>query len=165
MRYIIIVLMLCSCDSSEIKAFSVPSYPHYLKTADAFVGMHERGNRNELKQLLKVDPVSYEWCAAFVNATLRVNDIPGSDSVSEHPLMARSFLTWGESVDEPRLGDIVVFPRGNQGWQGHVGFFINSKVVDGKTYYIILGGNQDDTVSYDSYLASKAIDIRRLPNT
>jgi hypothetical protein len=61
----------------------------------------------------------------------------------------------------PEFGDIVVFPRGNQGWQGHVGFYIETVQVDGIDHYVILGGNQKNKVSYDLYPASKAIAIRR----
>ena len=162
MRYILLPLLLCACESSVTQPFKIPSYPRYLKTADAFVGMTEIEDRQILSEFLKVDPVQYEWCAAFVNASLHVNDVPGSESVNDFPLMARSFLFWGESVEEPKLGDIVIFPRGNEGWQGHVGFYINTTVVDGESFYVILGGNQDDSVSYALYPASKAIDIRRL---
>lgn len=92
---------------------------------------------------------------------LRVNSVPGSESVNENPLLARSFLDWGEPVDEPILGDIVVFPRGNSGWQGHVGFYIMTDTIDDVTYYVILGGNQDNMVTYDSYPAASALSIRR----
>lgn len=110
---------------------------------------------------MKIDPVRYEWCAAFVNASLYVNGVPGSESVSNYPLTARSFLQWGEGVENPRLGDIIIFPRGNQGWQGHVGFYINTQEVNGVLYYVILGGNQDNEVSYELYPANKALGIRR----
>jgi len=154
--------LLSACDTPQtVVAQPYPTYPEYLKTADAFVGFDEKDNRAELRQFMKLDPVRYEWCAAFVNASLYVNGVPGSESVSNYPLTARSFLQWGEEVDKPRLGDIVIFPRGNQGWQGHVGFYINKQEVNGILYYVILGGNQDDEVSYELYPASKALGIRR----
>lgn len=162
MRILIPLVFLCACGityTEEPKAQF--SYPNYLITADAFVGFHEKTNRAELKQFMNIDPTRYEWCAAFVNATLYVNKVPGSESVSEHPLMARSFLTWGEGVEEPRLGDIVIFPRGNAGWQGHVGFYIRTVKRDNIDYYVILGGNQDNAVSYELYPASKALGVRR----
>ena len=161
-KLLIPLLFLCACDIPQTtNARPINSYPSYLKTADAFVGFNENENRTELRQFMKVDPVRYEWCAAFVNATLYVNGVPGSESVSEHPLMARSFLDWGVAVEEPRLGDIVIFPRGSQGWQGHVGFYIRTVERDGKSYYVILGGNQDNEVSYDLYPANKRLGIRR----
>ena len=128
-------------------------------TAQNYIGLQERQDRKVLRELTGVDPVRTEWCAAFVNAVLEVDGIPGSDSVSENPLMARSFLNWGETVDpkDIRRGDIVVFPRGNQGWQGHVGFFVEER--DGQ--WVILGGNQQNEVRYDLYEARRAIGVRR----
>jgi uncharacterized protein (TIGR02594 family) len=128
-------------------------------TAQPFVGLQERQDRTELRELTGVDPVRTEWCAAFVNAILEIDGIPGSDSVSDYPLTARSFLSWGEPVDpeDIRRGDIVVFPRGTQGWQGHVGFFVEER--NGR--WLILGGNQSNEVRYDFYSPNKALGIRR----
>ena len=134
-----------------------------LYSAAYHLGLEEQENRQELKRVLGVDPVNTEWCAAFVNAILSLNDIPGSESVSDYPLTARSFMKWGVAVDTPQVGDIVVFPRGNSSWQGHVGFFVKPYKYQGIDYYLILGGNQDNSVSYDFYPASKAIAIRRRP--
>jgi len=75
--------------------------------------------------------------------------------------MARSFLTYGDPVDEPRLGDIVIFSRGDP-WQGHVAFYMATRVIEGKEVIIVLGGNQKDMVSYDSYPSSRVVGIRRL---
>ena len=58
-------------------------------------------------------------------------------------------------------GDIVVFPRGNQGWQGHVGFYVQTQVHNGKEYWLILGGNQDNKVRYDLFPVNRVIGIRR----
>jgi uncharacterized protein (TIGR02594 family) len=132
-----------------------------VMTAQPYVGLQERQNRSELKELTGVDPVRIEWCAAFVNAILELDGIPGSDSVSNYPLTARSFLSWGNKV-EPELiqrGDIVVFPRGNAGWQGHVGFFVEEQ----NGQWVILGGNQENSVRYDVFEPARAIGIRRYP--
>lgn len=131
-----------------------------VNTAERYIGLQERQNRAEIKELVGVDPVRTEWCAAFVNAILEKDSIPGSESVSDNPLMARSFLNWGERVDsvDVRRGDIVVFPRGNEGWQGHVGFYVET---DNDGRWIILGGNQDNTVSYAVYSPAQALGIRR----
>ena len=77
------------------------------------------------------------------------------------PLMARSFLSWGLPVDIPEAGDLVIFPRGNSDWKGHVGFYLSSVKRNGKEYYRILGGNQNNAVSIDLYPAKKALGIRR----
>ena len=130
-----------------------------VDTAQPFIGLQERQDRREIKELVGVDPVRTEWCAAFVNAILEIDGIPGSESVSDNPLMARSFLSWGEAVDpaDIRKGDVVVFPRGTQGWQGHVGFFVQEQ--DGR--WVILGGNQQNEVRYDLYNPERALGIRR----
>lgn len=132
--------------------------------AKFFVGYDERKDRQALRDLTGVDPVKTEWCAAFVNAILNLEGIPGSESVSDNPLLARSFLDWGEPVlrEEIQRGDIVIFPRGSAGWQGHVGFYINTVIDEsGQEQWRILGGNQDNTVSYALYSPRKAIGVRR----
>ena len=140
--------------------------PDVVATAGSMLGMNEQNNRWELRTLLGVDPVRTEWCAAFVNMVLEMNKIPGSDSVSNNPLMARSFMNWGTAVSKENIkrGDIVVFPRGRQGWQGHVGFYVETMYIDGVEYYAILGGNQEDnSVSLNLYPAKRALAIRREP--
>ena len=131
-----------------------------ILNAQQFIGLEEKHNRQEIMDLVGVDPVRTEWCAAFVNAILEINGMPGSESVSENPLLARSFLKWGNSINPQDIqkGDIVVFPRGNSQWKGHVGFYVG-RSTDGK--YIILGGNQDNSVRYDLYDPKKALGIRR----
>jgi uncharacterized protein (TIGR02594 family) len=132
-------------------------------TAYNYYGLDERNDRQELKDYTGVDPVRTEWCAAFVNSVLNESGILGSESVSDVPLMARSFLKWGQPVikEDIQPGDLVIFPRGNQGWQGHVGFYLQTLVKDGIEYYLILGGNQSNKVSIELFRASKALDIRR----
>ena len=134
-------------------------------TAQEYIGLSERQDRAELRELTGVDPIRTEWCAAFVNAVLEIDGIPGSDTVSANPLMARSFLTWGNRVEKSDItrGDIVVFPRGNQGWQGHVGFYVETRIKNGREYWVILGGNQSNQVRYDLYPANRALGIRRWP--
>jgi len=125
-----------------------------------FLDYTEKEDRSELKELTGVDPVRIEWCAAFANAILEKSGIP-SNKDHKYPLTARAFLDWGVSVDKPMMGDIVVFPRGSQGWQGHVGFYVKEQTIDGVLYYYILGGNQKNSVRVDLYRADKAIGIRR----
>lgn len=126
-----------------------------------YVGLHERTDRQELKAAMGIDPVRTEWCAAFVNVVLNESGIPGSESVSEYPLMARSFLKWGIEADEPKPGDVVVFPRGRNSWEGHVGFYLSTVEIDGVEYYNILGGNQSNSVNIGQYRADRALGIRR----
>ena len=137
-------------------------------TAQPYIGLQERQDRSELRELVGVDPVRTEWCAAFVNAVLEIDGIPNlNDQTNYPPLMARSFLYWGERVetDDIQRGDIVVFPRGNEGWKGHVGFYVETQIIDDKEYWVILGGNQNNEVRYDMFRPRRALGVRRYINT
>ena len=168
-KYVLFIasFLLTACaeldDAFADSVFNKSSETNSVITAQPYIGLEERIHRQELKELLDVDPVRTEWCAAFVNAVLELDGIPGSDSISDVPLMARSFLKWGNKVEPADIqrGDIVVFPRGNQGWQGHVGFFVDKQIVNGKEIWIILGGNQKNEVRYDFYSPNRALGIRR----
>ncbi|MCD4737613.1 MAG: TIGR02594 family protein [Bacteroidales bacterium] len=56
------------------------------------------------------------WCSAFVNWCMEASGIEGTNSA-----WARHWLFWGEPVNNPVRGCVVVFKRGTG---GHVGFFI-----------------------------------------
>lgn len=140
-----------------------------IQIAEMFLGFTENNNRSELKQFMNIDPRLIEWCAAFVNSVLKANNLPGSETVSNNPLLARSFLEWGDPVDhknkDPMPGDVVIFPRGRASWQGHVGFYVETVDIDGKTYWRILGGNQKNSVSIELYDPKRAIAVRRYQYT
>lgn len=170
--YISLVLLFSACTVPSIGLEynnGKPSNEIRLSTtnpafkAASYLGYTERTHRAELREFTGVDPVRTEWCAAFVNSVLNESGIPGSESVSDVPLMARSFLKWGQPVvkEDIQPGDLVIFPRGNQGWQGHVGFYLQTQVKDGIEYYLILGGNQSNKVTIEMYRSNKALDIRR----
>ena len=152
-KFIPLAFVCAACTPSIIPDSSVVAAEYY--------GLQERADRGAIHRLTGVDPVRTEWCAAFVNAILEIDGIPGSESVSDVPLMARSFLNWGEPVnpEDIQRGDVVIFPRGNEGWKGHVGFFI----AEEKGHWIILGGNQRNEVRYDYFKPSRALGIRRYP--
>ena len=161
-KVLLIPFLLCACVPVNEQSIEEAPITNIINVASEFISLHERKDRAVLRGFMGVDPVRYEWCAAFVNAVLTSQGIPGSESVSAYPLTARSFLRWGIPVSkaEVKMGDVVVFPRGEP-WQGHVGFFVTSYYKDNKLYYVILGGNQDDKVSYELYPASSAIGVRR----
>ena len=129
-------------------------------TAESFIGLHEYRDRQELREFLDVDPVKIEWCAAFVNSVLELQNIPSLNDIDyPYPLTARGFLAWGEPITKQNIqeGDLVIFPRGAESWKGHVGFYVGAT----EKSWIILGGNQDNTVSYKLFNPDKAIGIRR----
>lgn len=101
-----------------------------------------------------LDPQTTAWCAAAVNTALEQTGQKGTGS-----LAARSFLEWGQPVDQPQRGDIAVFSRGDpNGWQGHVGFF-DGYNPDGTIR--VLGGNQGDAVSIAAYSPDRLLGFRR----
>lgn len=144
----LVAVLLPGCQISLMDAFGykgVAPTPQ-LEKASEFVGLNERQDRVTLKELLGVDPVHVEWCAAFVNSVLTEVGLESTRS-----LMARSYLNWGTSTDTPSPGDIMVFSRGSEGRQGHVGFYVATIEYKGSSYWIVLGGNQDNSVSYRLY--------------
>jgi len=171
MRALVLIAILGISGCSQSQDFEMPNFRDHFKqsppvakqtmVAWKYLDYSEASHRQELKTFTGVDPVRTEWCAAFINAVLRESEIEGSESVSDYPLTARSFLHWGEEVEEPNIGDIIVFPRGNVAWQGHVGFYFGSINIEGVEYYKILGGNQDNKVSVELFRANRAISIRR----
>ena len=168
---IIVLMAACTSTGHTIENITEPRKlinlgpinPVYL--AVQYNGMHERTDRAELKELLDVDPVRTEWCAAFINAVLEESNIVSNNS-HKYPLTARAFLDWGQGISKEDIvpGDLVVFPRGNQGWQGHVGFYLKTEVINGVEYYLILGGNQSSRVSIKAYRSNNALGIRRQPS-
>lgn len=134
-----------------------------IATAKDWVGYHAKRDRNELKKFLsegnhtKVDPVSIAWCAAFMNAVLRSTGHEGTNS-----LMARSFLSYGTRVKEPREGDIVVFTRGRSSQTGHVAFFDGYEYIGNTRYIRAVGGNQNKSVTVGLYPAYRLIGVRRI---
>ena len=90
---------------------------------------------------------STPWCSAFVNWCLARAGIAGTDSG-----WARSWTEWGEPVDPPRLGSVAVWARGRTSPQapvvtGHVSFLAQ----DLGDALLVLGGNQNDSVSLKAY--------------
>ena len=148
-------------DTKHSKEIRLPITSPAFKAAQ-YLNYAEVSHRAELKELTGVDPVRTEWCAAFVNSVLEETGIE-SNKDHKYPLTARAFLDWGQKVSKENIqpGDVVVFPRGNKGWQGHVGFYLKTEIINGKEYYLILGGNQNNRVSIATYRSNRALGIRR----
>jgi uncharacterized protein (TIGR02594 family) len=89
------------------------------------------------------------WCAAFVGAMLERAGIVSSRFES-----AKSYLAWGQKLDNPELGCVVVFER--QGG-GHVGFVVGR---DPAGNLMVLGGNQGDEVNVRAFPRSRVSGYR-----
>lgn len=92
------------------------------------------------------------WCAGFVGAQLESNGIRSARSDS-----SRAYLKWGEPIDAPEYGCVVVFTRTGG---GHVGFCVG---IDHAGRLLILGGNQGDRVSIAPFDRARVAGFRRVP--
>lgn len=92
------------------------------------------------------------WCSSFVNWTLAQVGISGTGSA-----LARSWLDWGQPLDAPVPGCIVVLTRDNPtGWTGHVGFYLRTE----GDQVLLLGGNQLDCVCENRYPLASVLGYR-----
>jgi uncharacterized protein (TIGR02594 family) len=82
------------------------------------------------------------WCSTSMCSACKEAGLP-FPPVNVNP-MARSWLTMGVSVspEDAQPGDIMVEPRGTQGWQGHVSMIRHVKREGGKIMVRNIGGNQ-----------------------
>ncbi len=137
-----------------------------VEIAESKLGLQEVTNRKALMDFFKqyainnditLDPQTTPWCAAFINACERAVGNKGTGRVN-----ARSFMLYGTKVDltTAKAGDICIFARGNNNWQGHVAYFTAKTGTD----ITILGGNQKDSVCYAVYSTEHLLSIRRSPN-
>ena len=94
------------------------------------------------------------WCAAFVNWCLEQSGVKGTKRPN-----AKSYLNWGYHIGDPMPGCVCVFQRGDKGWQGHVGFYLDSD----KYSIYLLGGNQSDKVCIRKYSIDRFISARWSP--
>jgi uncharacterized protein (TIGR02594 family) len=140
--------------------------------AQRFVGVKEVDGPTSNPQvltMLRLDDTwpeddSVPWCSAFTNYVAWLLRLPRSKS-----LRARSWLLVGEVIelDHAESGfDLVIFKRGPAPQPGadvidaagHVGFYAG---VDGNRI-LVLGGNQDDSVSIKAYPKKDLLGVRRL---
>lgn len=148
--------------SDEVQLFRWKQQYRHVLVAGEYIDLHERTDRSQLRQFMGIDPLYTEWCAAFLNAVLAESGMPGSETVSDYPLTAKSFLEWGSPVEYGQVGDVVVFNRCCEAWKGHVGIIVGVEVTkDNNIIYDVLGGNQDNTVSIKKFNKRRAVAIRR----
>ena len=94
------------------------------------------------------------WCSAFVNWCCKVSGKEFSGKLD-----ARSWLKIGQEIEDPELGDIVIYWRESpDSWKGHVGFYITER--NGWIY--TLGGNQSNQVNISVYQKTRLLGYRRV---
>lgn len=94
------------------------------------------------------------WCSAFVNWVCMKAGLDRSKKLN-----ARSWLSVGNVITKPRLGDVVIFWRESRtSWKGHVAFFIRET----PNWIYVLGGNQNNQVKISAYPKHRLLEYRRL---
>lgn len=93
------------------------------------------------------------WCSIFMNWVAMKAGYEYTGKAN-----ARSWLKAGIERDNPKMGYIVVFKRGNSTWQGHVGIFIR----EDNGFVYCLGGNQSNQVKISAYKKSDVLGYRQL---
>lgn len=140
--------------------------------AERFVGIEEVPGATSNAQILAMLRLDSEWpaddevpwCSAFMNYVAWLLRLPRSKD-----LLARSWLRVGTPLDladaRPAY-DVVILKRrgrnqpgpGNTTAKGHVGWYAGRAGSN----VLLLGGNQDNSVSVSEYSVSRLLGVRRL---
>ena len=135
---------------------SAQTQDNIFNRAFSYVGLHEKSNRTQIKNVTKVDPVRTPWCAAFVNGILAQAGMKGTGSN-----LAISFTKYKTATSNPVKGDIVVIRTGRSRRgrsSNHVGIF--EKFVGNRV--AVLGGNQSNKVKISYFPKSSVISYRKV---
>ena len=89
------------------------------------------------------------WCGLFVAHCLQENNM----EVPNNPLSALEYAKWGDALNEPSLGAVMVFTRSGG---GHVAFYVG----EDEDAYHVLGGNQRDMVNITRVAKNRLTAIR-----
>lgn len=129
--------------------------PPWLTVARGEIGVRERrGGENErilayhATTSLRATEDEVPWCSAFACWCVQQAGLKSTRSAA-----ARSWMTWGQPLQAPRVGAVAVF---SQDGGGHVGFYLGDK---GDTVEV-LGGNQSDSVSITTYPKARLLGYR-----
>lgn len=134
--------------------------PAWINEALKARGLHEVVNKQELIEWLKSDgatlgdPQKYPWCGDFVATAmaLGVPLEPLPDPVKKNPYWAQNWQFYGDEA-QPQYGAILVFKRKGG---GHVGFYM----AETPTFYMVLGGNQSNSVNISKVAKKRCIAVR-----
>ncbi len=134
--------------------------PEWMAEAWRQLGMRERPGRRHNRAILElfrdvgrrdITRDEVPWCAAFVGACLERGGRDGTGS-----LLARSYLGWGDALERPRPGAIVVLSRGMNPGAGHVGFWLGET----DDAHILLSGNQSNAVTVARFAKHRLLGVR-----
>ena len=100
------------------------------------------------------DDSTQAWCGLFTAVCAKragYQPPSGFDAIR-----AKSWVKWGDPVQVPMLGDVLIFSREGG---GHVGLYVGEDA----TAYHVLGGNQSDMVKVSRIDQNRLIAARRSP--
>lgn len=131
----------------------------FLEIAQGELGVHENGGRESNKRIIEYDSTttlksqseSMPWCSSFVNWVVTQAGIEGT-----HSAAAKSWLSWGDRIDQPIPGCIVVLKRGNNPAHRHVGFFIDHQ----SNLVRLINGNYSNKVCYAMFPTKDILSLR-----
>lgn len=93
------------------------------------------------------------WCGGAVAAWMQASAV----DIPKHWYRARAWATWGQPLDRPVHGCVVVFER--QGG-GHVGLVVGENAAG---QLLVLGGNQGDAVNVRAFPRARVLAYRWPP--
>jgi uncharacterized protein (TIGR02594 family) len=143
------------------------SGPKWYTIAQDQIGVHEESlpgeNNSRIIEYhstttLKATDDETPWCSSFVNWCMKKAGSQGTGSAA-----AKSWLDWGQPLQNPQTGAVVVIKKKSTGSDQatgsssgfHVAFFVGKT----QTYIRLLGGNQSDQVKY-SYFGLNAYEVK-----
>lgn len=141
-----------------------PDAPTWFKIAQGEIGESEiAGPTNNARIVeyahatgLAADDDETPWCGAFVAWCMKQAGIPYNEATAA---AARSWLAWGTPIAQPWLGCVVIFWRGSPtASTGHVSFYAGPG--DDPDHIKVLGGNQGNAVSIESFPLSRVLGYR-----
>lgn len=123
--------------------------PHlpWVAAMEAVLGLHEKRDHDRLAKWLKSDgrtlgdPAQLPWCGDAVDTAISISlpKEPRPGDLGKNVYWALNWMFFGMPCS-PAYGCIAAFKRPSG---GHVGFLVGQT----KTHYLVLGGNQGDSVS------------------
>lgn len=95
------------------------------------------------------------WCSSFIHWCFGQCGVTGTGSA-----LARSWLDWGQALERPAPGCVVVLWRESpESWKGHVGYYLRDDGQD----VVLLGGNQLGAVREHRYSRTTVLAYRWPP--
>jgi len=150
---------------SDLMSFQLTDYTGFdhpmVRTAVGFYGIQEiAGSENNPKIMeffnatgnTTIHNDETHWCSAFIMYCAKLNRF-------EYPknALARSWLKLGKKVENPHVGDLVIFGWDNT-YRGHVAIYLG-ETTEG---IICLGGNQANEVNITVFSKHAVLGYRRL---